>query len=72
MRIECFIKNKRKHMYPTISYFLEDLLGINIPLPIQTFGFLLFCRLLAGYFISKEFKERKKVCLSKSSKKTNR
>jgi prolipoprotein diacylglyceryltransferase len=26
-------------MYPNISFFLQDIFGINIPLPIQTFGF---------------------------------
>ena len=28
-------------MYPTISHLLDDLLGVNIPLPIATFGFFL-------------------------------
>tara|TARA_B110000908_G_scaffold161471_1_gene205847 strand:+ start:44577 stop:45743 length:1167 start_codon:yes stop_codon:yes gene_type:complete len=26
-------------MYPNISFFLQDFFGINLPLPIQTFGF---------------------------------
>ena len=48
-------------MYPTISYLLEDLLGINIPLPIQTFGFFVALSFIAGaYFISKEFKRKEK------------
>ena len=48
-------------MYPTISYFLEDLFGINIPLPIQTFGFFVALSFIAGaYFISKEFKRKEK------------
>ncbi|MAO70958.1 MAG: diacylglyceryl transferase [Flavobacteriales bacterium] len=48
-------------MYPTISYLLEDLFGINIPLPIQTFGFFVALSFIAGaYFISKEFKRKEK------------
>ena len=48
-------------MYPTISYLLEDLLGINIPLPIQTFGFFVALSFIVGaYFISKEFKRKEK------------
>ena len=35
-------------MYPTISYLLEDLLGINIPLPIQTFGFFVALSFIVG------------------------
>ena len=48
-------------MYPTISYLLEDLLGIKIPLPIQTFGFFVALSFIVGsYFISKEFKRKEK------------
>lgn len=46
-------------MYPTISYLIHDLLGINIPLPIQTFGFFVALAFIVGaYFISLEFKRK--------------
>ena len=48
-------------MYPTISDLLKDLLGINIPLPIQSFGFMLACSfLLAAYTLMLEFKRKEK------------
>ena len=38
-------------MYPTISHLLFDLFGINIPLPIQTFGFWVAISFLAASWI---------------------
>ena len=47
-------------MYPTISHLLNDLLGINIPLPIATFGFFLIVAIYAGGIaLTKEVKRRK-------------
>ncbi len=44
-------------MYPTISFALESLFGINLPLPIQTFGFFMALAFVTGTLISyKEFK----------------
>jgi phosphatidylglycerol---prolipoprotein diacylglyceryl transferase len=46
-------------MYPTISDLLRDLFGINLPLPIQTFGFFVAISfLLAAYFLQKELKRK--------------
>ena len=48
-------------MYPTISHLLFDLFGINIPLPIQTFGFwVAIAFLAASYIITKELKRKEK------------
>ena len=48
-------------MYPTISHLLFDLFGINIPLPIQTFGFwVAIAFLAASYIISIELKRKEK------------
>ncbi len=42
--------------YPTISHFIENLTGIFIPLPIQTFGLFIVLAFLTGrYFIKKQF-----------------
>lgn len=48
-------------MYPTISDLLNDLFGINIPLPIQSFGFMMAISfMLAAYTLQSELvrKER--------------
>ena len=48
-------------MYPTLSDLLKDLFGINIPLPIQSFGFMLAISfLLAAYLLVLEFKRKEK------------
>jgi prolipoprotein diacylglyceryltransferase len=42
-------------MYPTISDLINDLFGIYIPLPIQSFGFFVaIAFILAAYFFAKE------------------
>ncbi len=46
-------------MYPNISYLLNDLFGINIPLPIQTFGFFVaIAFLLSSWTLSLELKRK--------------
>jgi len=48
--------------YPTISHFIENIIGIYIPLPIQTFGFFIVLAFIAGhYFIHKEFQRLEKI-----------
>ena len=50
---------KRTKMYPTISHLIYDIFGINIPLPIQTFGFWVAIAFLsASWIITKELKRK--------------
>ena len=46
-------------MYPTISHLIEDLFGIYIPLPIQTFGFWVAIAFLAASYVIKIELQRK-------------
>src|SRR5205085_2954015 len=53
-------------VYPTISDLLKDLFGINIPLPIQSFGFFVAISfLLAAYTLSLELKRKENEGLLK-------
>ena len=49
-------------MYPTLTDFFKDVFGINIPLPIQTYGFFVALGFLAGIFlIAVELKRKEKL-----------
>ena len=46
-------------MYPTISDFLREVLGLNIPLPIQSYGFFVATAFLIGiWIVVKEMKRK--------------
>ncbi|MCK5535823.1 MAG: prolipoprotein diacylglyceryl transferase, partial [Bacteroidales bacterium] len=38
-------------MYPTLTDFLKDIFGVNIPLPIQSYGFMVAMAFLLGALI---------------------
>lgn len=51
-------------MYPTLSDLLRDIFGINLPLPIQSFGFFLAISFfLAAYTLQKELRRKEKLRL---------
>ena len=48
-------------MYPTISDLIKNLTGINIPLPIQSFGFMMaIAFLFAAWTLALELKRKEK------------
>lgn len=58
-------------MYPTLSDLLKDLLGINLPLPIQMFGFMVAMAFVIGhYVIAVELKRKSQLGLLSTIRRT--
>ena len=56
-------------MYPNISYLLNDLFGVYIPLPIQTFGFFVaLAFIFSSWTLALELKRKEKIGLIKAVK----
>jgi prolipoprotein diacylglyceryltransferase len=54
-------------MYPTLSDLIQDVFGVYVPLPIQSFGFMLAISfLLAAYTLQQELKRKEKDGLLRS------
>ena len=48
-------------MYPTLTDFFRDVFGVNIPLPIQSYGFFVALAFLTGiFFLARELKRKEK------------
>ncbi len=48
-------------MYPTVTDFLKDIFGVNIPLPIQTYGFMFALAFILGTLVyAAEYKRKEK------------
>jgi len=57
-------------MYPTLSEFLKDIFGIDIPLPVQSYGLFVAIAFLVGIWIMiKEMKRKEKQGLLTSTEK---
>jgi len=49
-------------MYPTLSYFFQEVFGINIPLPIQSYGLMVALGFItAAFILNYEFKRKEKL-----------
>ena len=58
-------------MYPNISYLLNDLFGVYIPLPIQTFGFFVaLAFIFSSWTLALELKRKEKIGLIKAIKRS--
>ncbi len=59
-------------MYPNLSYFFKDVFGIDVALPIQTYGFFVALAFIIGIWILKiEFKRKEKEGILQSIKRKN-
>lgn len=58
-------------MFPTVSHFIEYAFGVQIPMPLNTFGLLVAMAFIAGYWaFTKELKRKEELGLLHPVKKT--